>query len=309
MATFVLNDESKLNSYGFRIPNKGIDLKRFKGNPVMLDQHYNSTSNVLGKWKNLRIEGTQLLADDEFDEEDDQAKKIKGKVERGYIRGASMGVTFLRDHMQRTPDGNFELSKCELFEASIVAVPSNANAVRLFVAETGELISETQVKLTLSALTQANFNTNQMEKLVLTAACLVALGLSNADNVSAVDAAIVKLSADYEKEKELRKTAEQALAAQQLTLSSQLVDDAIVAGKLTADMKDSWMAFAKSDYALAAKMISSMPGKKSLGATVNNPAGGGTLDVKTPEDFQKLSFDQQLSFKKEHPEDYKRLFS
>lgn len=146
IGTFILNDENKANSYGFRIPNKGINLTRFLANPVMLDSHVNSNSTVLGKWKNTRIEGSKLIAEPEFDLEDAEAKEIEGKVRRGFIKGASMGIIYSKDNMQMSSDGVWELIKCELLEVSIVAVPSNANAISLF-SKNGQLINENTLRL------------------------------------------------------------------------------------------------------------------------------------------------------------------
>ena len=78
--SFVLNDENEVNSYGFRTLNDGLDLSRFEENPVLLDFHNPSNQSVIGRWKNIRIKGSQLLADPEFDEEDPEAMKVKGKV-------------------------------------------------------------------------------------------------------------------------------------------------------------------------------------------------------------------------------------
>ncbi len=149
MQTFVLNDENQVNSYGFRIPNKGIDPTRFKDNPVMLADHDNSVNGVIGKWANLRISGSKLLADPDFDLYKDKAKDIAGQVDRGYLKGASMGVSFDRNNMQTASDGVAELSRCQKYESSICAIPSNANSVRLYVASTGELMTDAMVKLNL----------------------------------------------------------------------------------------------------------------------------------------------------------------
>ena len=87
--SFVVSDESK-NSYGLRIITAGMQNERFLNNPVMLDLH--DRSKVLGRWENLRVEGKVILADDVWDEEDPDALKIKGKVDRGFIKGCSIGI-------------------------------------------------------------------------------------------------------------------------------------------------------------------------------------------------------------------------
>lgn len=123
--TFIISDES-VNSNGFKIITRGIDTTQFIKNPVMLYMH-NSDLGVIGRWENLRIKGTQLLADPVFDESDDLAMKIKGKVERGFIRSASIGIRIDEDSMK---DG--VVYSCCLKECSIVDVPANGNALVLY---------------------------------------------------------------------------------------------------------------------------------------------------------------------------------
>lgn len=84
--TFLVSDES-LNSHGFKVLTAGINTTNFEKNPVMLYMHDRSHS-VIGRWENLRKEGNKLYADAIFDEEDPEAVKIAGKVERGFIKAA-----------------------------------------------------------------------------------------------------------------------------------------------------------------------------------------------------------------------------
>lgn len=310
MPQFVLNDETVINSYGFRISTSGIDLKRFRANPVMLDQHYNSTSAVLGRWTNIQVEEGRLTADDEFDEADEKAKLIKGKVDRGFIKGASVGVSFSRDNMKLMPDGTYVLVKCELYEASIVAIPSNSQSLRLYAPDTGQLLSEADIQLTLSALPAAtDFKKEKMEKLVLSATLLVALGLQNTDDAAAISNAIARLHADYEKEKGLREAAEKKLADQAKLQADALISGAIAEGKLTADLKDHFVTLAMQNYEAAAKVIGAMPVKQSLAATLSQGGGKPTSEVKTMDDFEKLPLDKQLALKNENPDAYRALFA
>jgi hypothetical protein len=91
MAPFVLHDGSVVNSYGFRVRTAGLKFDRFDQNPVMLSEHDNRIGSVLGKWVNRKVANGVLTADADFDTEDPEAAKIKGKVERGYLKGASDG--------------------------------------------------------------------------------------------------------------------------------------------------------------------------------------------------------------------------
>lgn len=305
MATFIINDEKKLNSYGFRVRNEGIDLARFKKNPVMLEDHWNSNSSVIGRWKNIRTEGSKMMADAEFDLEDDLAVKISGKVDRGFIKGCSMGVTFDRDLMKKNNDGTQNLDECELLEVSLVAVPSNANALTLF-AKTGEVLEAAEVKLSLQQLeSEIKTKKSNMDKYVLSAPALTALGLASADDANAVSTAIVEMESKLQKSKTALAALEAEAEKQEGVRAEALVDGAITEGKLKADMKADFVSMAKSNYALTAKVIAGMPTKKSLSAMVKNTEAS---EVKTLDDFEKLSTTEKLAFREDHLMEYNKLF-
>lgn len=326
--TFILNDESKTNSYGFRVLNSGIDLERFKNNPVLLSDHWNNTSNVIGRFENIRVEGSLLKADAVFDEADEDAKKLAGKVERGFIKGCSMGIRFSHKFIEEQPDQTYVLNKAELFEVSLVAVPSNANAVKLY-SESGELLDEEQITLSLANLkgdgqheraqgtapAANNTNKSNMSKLQLnavTVATLMAHGLKNADLPEEVDSAVAKLSAALEAEKTahgLEKTKREELdrkiKEQEKAQLNALLDQAVTDGQILADQKET---FAALGYDQAKTIIAGLPKAKSLSAGVA-PQGGGSADPKTMEEFFKLSTDQQLAFKDANPAAYQALFA
>lgn len=125
--TFILSDES-LNSYGFVVQTAGIDTAQFERNPVMLYMH-DRESGVVGRWENIRKEGAKLMADAVFDEGTELGAKIKKQVENGFLRCVSIGI----DNVTQEDLNNVQtVTKCRLIEASIVDIPSNANAVKLF---------------------------------------------------------------------------------------------------------------------------------------------------------------------------------
>lgn len=125
--TFILSDES-LNTYGFVVQTAGIDTAQFERNPVMLYMH-DRESGVVGRWENIRKEGSKLLADAVFDESTELGAKIKKQVDNGFLRCVSIGI----DNVTQEDLNNVQtVTKCRLIEASIVDIPSNANAVKLF---------------------------------------------------------------------------------------------------------------------------------------------------------------------------------
>lgn len=124
--TFVINDAS-LNSHGFRVVTSGINLSRFKKNPVMLYGH-DREKGVIGRWENLRVDGDKLLADPVFDENDPIGRTVKDKVDNGFLNSVSMGIEVLD---MKTIDGVDTAIQSVLHEISIADIPSNQNAVKL----------------------------------------------------------------------------------------------------------------------------------------------------------------------------------
>lgn len=82
MKSFVLHDES-VNTYGFRMLTSGANLEEFKKNPVMLLNH-NDYALPIGRWENIRIVGTQILADPVFDMNDERGREVERKVREGF---------------------------------------------------------------------------------------------------------------------------------------------------------------------------------------------------------------------------------
>lgn len=124
--SFVISDES-VNSYGYIVKTDGIDTTAFERNPVMLYMHERKT--VVGRWENIRKEGNKLLADAVFDESTELGKTVKAQVENGFLRSASIGVDIIEDTVI---NGIKTVIKCSLFEVSIVDIPANQNALKLY---------------------------------------------------------------------------------------------------------------------------------------------------------------------------------
>ena len=125
--TFVLSDES-VNSYGFVVLTEGIDTTAFERNPVMLYMH-NRDGNVIGRWENIRKEENRLLGDAVFDDSTELAATVKKQVEKGFLRSVSIGIEQIATEEL---NGVQTITKCRLIEVSIVDIPSNENAVKLF---------------------------------------------------------------------------------------------------------------------------------------------------------------------------------
>lgn len=124
--TFVISDES-VNSYGYIVKTDEIDTTAFERNPIMLYMHERKT--VVGRWDNIRKDGKRLLADAVFDESTELGRTVKQQVENGFLRSASIGVDIVEE---KEINGVRTITKSVLFEVSIVDIPANQNALKLY---------------------------------------------------------------------------------------------------------------------------------------------------------------------------------
>jgi hypothetical protein len=315
---FVLNDETVENSYGFHVLTSGINTQRFESNPVMLSDHDNSNKSVLGLWTNLEKTGGKLLAVPEFDIEDPDTKKIAGKVERGYIKGASMGLLFKGENMIFL-NGKVILKECELVEGTLIPVPSNPNSLRLYLKEGVPITDEELKKLCLSLQTEnpekvdpvpIELNQkNDMKKITLTLAVLAALSFDKATpevDIEAVEAAVLSLS-NANAELSAKVLAFQAKEENAATLAIEtMVNLAVTEGRIPATKKEAFVALAVANFDLAKSTLEAIPAKVTLGVGIVPVVSGA---VATKEDFQKLSSDAQLAFKTNSPDEYKKMFN
>ena len=131
-AVFVMTDETT-DSYGDTVRAKGADLTRFESNPICLLNHRSDL--ILGNWSDVqkkpkRIEGRATLAAEGTAPHIDMAY---GLLEQGILRAASIG--FMPTKLERKLDDKgeptwaYDILEWEMYECSIVAVPSNPAAL------------------------------------------------------------------------------------------------------------------------------------------------------------------------------------
>ncbi len=240
MKTFVLSDSTSINSYGFSVDVNGIDTTRFATNPVMLYQH--DAERVIGRWTNLRIEDGRLLADAEFDTTDADVKTIAEKVERGFLRGCSIGILV---HEAREIEGNQIITRSELLEASVVSVPADPGAVVLYDNNHTQLTVEQLTKLCITQNTSQQME-NQSQN------------FNVVEELAAKEAQIANL---------LQQIAE--LKAEKV---SAYLDMAVSDGKITETEKPLFARLALSDEETVRQIIDNRPkrAQMSLASQINN---------------------------------------
>jgi hypothetical protein len=236
--------------------------------------------NLIGRWDNLRVDGTKLLADEIFDTEDPEAMILSGKVDRGFLKGASMGISIKDAELKNFPGLGLvpAVTKWELMEASLAPVPSGQTCLRLY-NDKGELItSKEAIKLSIDSIINKNDNL-LMDKIMLTAEAATCLSVSKEIDITALNAAIMALAAS-------RDEAVTELKNHNETRAKELVEGAIKEGRLTAEKRESFEKLAISDFKQASDLIGSLPVKQNF----SDKVGTSKKDAGTREGWDYLKW-------------------
>ena len=285
MHTFVVSDESIVNEYGYRVMTDGIALKQYERNPLVLFLHTRGKAkDVVGKAVKLYKESGKLMADIDFDMEDEDAAALAGKVERGFIRMASIFATpeaTSNAEEDILPGQLFEtVTKCKLTEISIVDLGGNDNALKLSAAS--------PLQLNLKPLNPENPETMNIEQIAL------ALGLDAETNPKVVlqKVAEIKLSADNSGTENDNLKAQ--LKAIRDAESTTLVDKAIMLKLIPEGLKESQLKALESDFDNQKVLLSGLIAQAEKNAqkdqkqtAIGKILGGG----KGTDDSIELSFD------------------
>ncbi len=307
--TFVLSDET-VNRHDFRVLTEGIDVSHFERNPVMLwmhkrDNSYNSQNMLpIGIWTNIRKENGQLLADAEFDEEDELAVKIRKKVEKGHIRMASAGL----NPIEWSEDTKFMLQgqkgptlvKSEILEASLADIGSNRNALRLY--KDGSLLE-------LSSLTEVLFEKPKQTSMKKVTDLLNLAADSTEDQIHAAVQSVVnrnqQLATDLAAKDQTIAGLNQQIADANKQKVVDLVNNAIAEKRIDETMRQEYTELATENFDRAQKIINSLP---KVGRVTQQLLQGADVETKN------LSWDQLHkegkleTLKADHPDVFKALY-
>jgi HK97 family phage prohead protease len=306
----------------FVVLTSGISLEFFKKNPVMLLNH--DKNKIMGKWENIRIEGTQLLADAVFDEKDAEAIKMYEKVEQGMLNCVSIGFELVEVvYGAEGFEDNPVVVKCTLKEASLTPVPANESALRVYDKD-GQVLSSDQLLTILSK----NQNPISMKKLSFFVAALQVAGVNLSNDASEDDVlkAVQKLSKEHAelsndkteletKNTELTgklKTITDASKAAETKKIETLVDDAITAKKLTADKREQFIKLATADFDTTKSILEGMKGHTSLSSVIETGGKGEGASKFADWDYKRLHRENPTELariKAEEPERYKELYN
>ena len=309
---FIINTEN-VNSYGYRILTDGIDYTQYMRNPVVLfmherDGYSNKGSEVIGRCTRLYKEGTTLIAEVEFDEQDEFAKKIAGKVERGYIRMASMfaEIKEVSTQPQHILEGQVyeTVTACKLVEISIVDIGGNDNALKL--SKDGKPFQLKKIVTNTS---------NNMDIKVIA----LALGMGENTKEEAVLSALHNLKTAKEKADAeivaLKKTINETRTAEATTL----VDKAVQLGLIPEALKESQLKQFEADFdgqkAILYKLIADKEAEnmqqEKTNAVREVVLGAGAKPMGTADEsfdyLQKKNPERLRAIRDKEPEEYARL--
>lgn len=314
---FIINSEN-VNEYHYRILTDGIDYTQYMRNPVVLFMHEREFSKrdegkgtaVVGRCVKLYKNGTDLIATVEFDEADEFAKKIAGKVERGFIRMASMYAEVKATSSEPElvlPGQIYEtVTKCKLVEISIVDIGGNDDALKL---------SQNGAPVQLQKITEKK---EDMSKLV-TIALALAIAADSSEEAILKEVQALKLAKEKAEEKATK--LENQFKAVQDAEATQLVDRAIELGLIPEALKDTQLKAFDADFEFQKVTLSKLIEEKESAAdtatahkkvkeVVLSGKGGGNSKVTTEESFdylQKFNPVKLGKIRDEQPEVYAQL--
>jgi len=270
--------------------------------------------DIPGKWNNVRVEGTDLLAEPEFDKNDPKAMMLSSKVDQDYLNGASIGLHPVEFELGMPGFEDVPVcTKCILLEVSLTPVPSNGNALRL-IDEKGNVIEKEELSIMLSAH-KLNPKIETMKDLKL---FIVALGLAADATEEQVIAGIKALKADkanldakkVELEQKITELQAKVDEAKTATVIS-LVDNAVASGKITAAEKDTYVKLATADFESTKSILDAKKAHTTLTAKLDASGKEIVADPRaawTFDDWSKKDSKGLLAMKREKPEEYKKLY-
>lgn len=320
--TFVVHDES-VNTHGFRMLTSGANMEEFNKNPVILYNH-DDWDFPIGKGENMRKEGTRILVDVIFDEADERSAKVQGKVERGFMRMASIGAwppeEVSNDPALKLPGQELPtVTKWTVREVSICSIGSNHNALVFYDRKTEQRIDLTDTSLIKLMDSKPNINHKKEKNMSYLTGLLK---LSDSASETAIQEAVqglIKNKDDLQTENTQLKATNQTLQTKvdgferkekevRSAEAIKLVDAAIKDGRIDAKGKESWLEDFKDNFEKASVRLSSISSRGTVADKIQTgDVGKGTIALRDLTFKEILKQDKLRELKKE-PELYREKF-
>lgn len=114
---------SRVDRYETVVDPRGLDVSSYLQYGTVLFNH--DVNRPIGVARDVEVKEDRIEATWAFDEEDEFAASVKRKVDRGFVRGLSIG--FIPKRAERSGDV-IVFREAELVEFSVVTVPANPDA-------------------------------------------------------------------------------------------------------------------------------------------------------------------------------------
>lgn len=129
-----LASSEKEDSYGDVVSQKGIDLTRFKSNPIILYQH--NADEPIGRAVSTKLGDKGLEVDIELAPQgiSEKIDTIRGLIEAKILKAVSIGFSPIEYEPIRDKDNQFtgyKFIKSLLHEISVVSIPANDEALAI----------------------------------------------------------------------------------------------------------------------------------------------------------------------------------
>lgn len=286
--SFILHDET-LNTHGFRMLTGGADLSEFQKNPVMLLNH-DDWALPIGRWENIRIEGTRILADPVFDLKDERGKQVASKVADDFMRMASIGawppieVSDAPEHML-PGQKHGTVTRWLVREASIVTIGANHNALAMYDHDGNKIDLKDPSQVIKLFDTQKTIKTDMSK---LNFLLKLADNATDQDRESAIQALLdsnAQMSDSIATLKTKMEAFETAEKGRKQAQSIALIDAAVKDGRINASAKEQFIKLFDADYDNASALLSGLPKRVGVAAQIENASDAEMSD------FQKLPWD------------------
>ena len=269
----------------------GADLSAFRDNPVALLNH-DSWDMPVGRWENIRVEGDRILADVVFDEEDEKAATVMGKVERKFLKAASIGAWVI----ETSSDPSFMLpgqtmptvTKWIVREASICTIGSNHNALALYDKDNNriDLSDSGCLRKLFSARLSTGITHIKQQNMSKLSALLKLSDAASDDAVAGEVQRIITLGERLASENTALQKDKDALAARLKDFeaketaahkaeSAALLDAAVRKGRINADGRPAWEKHFERDFEGAKAQLSSIPRASSVASQIQTGSAAG----------------------------------
>lgn len=321
---FTVHDES-VNTYGFRMLTDGANLTEFEKNPVILYNH-NDWETPIGRADKVYKENGTIVAEIVFDTADPKAAEIAGKVERGFLRMASVGAwppeEATDDELMKL-DGQSgpTITRWTLREISICPIGANHNALAMYDRTTGKRIDlsdrDTVIRLA-DNINDVNLNPKKENNMSVITQLL---RLSDSASEQAIAEELRKLIAlrdQYQSEIAGLKTEKKNLQLKLDTYEQKeretrkaqavaLVDAAVKDGRIDASGRDAWVKDLENDFENASVRLSSITRRQAVATQVIPEGKSGAITLRDMT-FQDILKADRLKELKQDKELYRQKF-